>query len=526
MTGVTVLLAVAAIGFGFSRRFQISVIPLLLFGGFAVSLLFEPEYNVELQRTMELGIVFLVFAAGIELNPRRFRRQRKAVIWVALIQFFAATGIGFLWSFSLGFEGKTALYIAFALSSSSTLVIVRILSHGRQISRPFGRLVVGVLLVQDILIILIIVVMSKAKFGLGEVVLSLLETAVLGVLAFGFQKWIVPRFTVRWILGSELLLLVILAQLFFFSFLADFFELPLVAGAFAAGYSLSRFPFNGIARPLLLSLTDFFLALFFTALGAFVGIPDDPTILIKGILLGLILLIVTPPVVTVIAEFFGLSSRNAVEAGILLAQGSEFALVLGLTGYLTLEDFGRDELSLIACMVTFTMILSPLLANDRTVRWLLRFHPKQSRSYPRVGHCDHVLVIGFGTGGMWVVKSLVSAGHKVLVIDDDPAIIDRLSQSQIPCLRGDGSDLEVLNQAGADKAKLIVSAMQRPSESETILKLGVKAPVLVRVFEEKDAKRIEKLGGIPILNSKASVQTFMDWFVKSGHATDRPEPPE
>ena len=337
MTAITVLLCIAATGFGIARRFQIPVIPFLIFGGLSVSTWLPQENALDLQKALELGLTFLVFASGIELNPQRFGHHKKAVIWVGVLQFAAAASIGFLTARALGFGTKPALYLAFAISTSSTLVVVRLLSQGRQMAEPFGRLVVGVLLFQDVLMILLIIVFARLPEGGLAVLKGIGGTMGLAGLALASQRWFVSWLIIRRKRESELLLSMILAQLFVFTGLAHALNLPTVAGAFAAGLALSSFPVNGVVRALLSSLNDFFLAIFFTALGAFVGIPDDPTILLKGILLGLTLISITPPIVALVAERFGLSSRNAIEAGILLAQSSEFSLVLGITGHITAQ---------------------------------------------------------------------------------------------------------------------------------------------------------------------------------------------
>ena len=519
MTEITALLLIAATGFGIARRFGIPVIPFLLFGGITLSTFVSRDNAVDLQRALELGLTFLVFASGIELNPQRFGNQKKAVMCVGFVQFMAAGVLGFLVARALGFDAKPALYLAFALSTSSTLVVVRLLSQGRQMAEPFGRLVVGVLLFQDLLMILLIIIIARLPHGPIAVAYGVASTAVLGCLALASQRWFVPWFTLRRNLESEILLLVILAQLFFFTGLANLLQLPTVAGAFAAGLALSSFPVNGVVRALLSSLNDFFLAIFFTALGAFVGIPEDPVILIKGIVLGLVLIAISPPIVAAVAEHFGLSSRNAIEAGVLLAQSSEFSLVLGITGHITLGEISRDVLATIAWVAAFTMTITPLLTNDRLTRLILHFHPGRRRSRAPMDIKDHILVLGFGTGGMWVIKPLIAAGHTVLVVDDDPVVIDHLNQAKIPCLRGDGSDIHLLEEAGIERAKLVISSMRRPSEANTVLRFATKLPIIVRVFENRDAHEISKRGGTPILNSDAAAVKFIEWFQKTGRAT-------
>ena len=520
MTELAVLLLVAAIGMGISRYLGIPVMPLFLLGGIAISPLAGDRHHDHLEHALELGLVFLVFATGIELNPQRFAQQRRAVLLVGFLQFTLVAAIGYLMARFIGFKGIPALYMALALSTSSTLVVVRILIRGRRIAEPFGRLVVGVLLIQDILIILSILVLSGLNQGAAAVFENIGWASLLGLLTLAVHRWSPTRFLLQDRCNNEVLLLVVLTHLFLFVGMADSFGLPLVVGAFCAGFSLSPFPVNGVARTLLASLSDFFLAIFFTALGVFVGVPDDPVVLARGMALGLCLILVTPPVVTFIAETQGLSSRNAIESGILLAQSSEFALMLGITGQ-QMESLSLVDLQVIAWMAAFTMTLTPLLDNERVIRWLLRFHPEVHRKSSPAGLEDHILVLGFGTGGMWVVRPLLAAGHQVLVVDDDPAIIGHLDQAGIRCLRGDGSDLRVLTRAGAADARLIISSMRRPCEAVTFLRHFPGTPAIVRVFEREDAEAIERLGGIPVLNSEASAETFMEWFRKTDH-TRRP----
>jgi CPA2 family monovalent cation:H+ antiporter-2 len=124
----------------------------------------------------------------------------------------------------------------------------------------------------------------------------------------------------------------------------------------------------------------------------------------------------------------------------------------------------------------------------------------------------HVLMLGFGAAGMWVLKPLRAAGHDVLVVDDDPVVTTQLGKSGVPCLRGDGSDERTLEMAGARDAKLIIVSMRRPEDAAMVLRHAPGVPVVTRVFEESDAEWLARLGGTPILNPLAAADAFMDWF--------------
>jgi CPA2 family monovalent cation:H+ antiporter-2 len=288
-------------------------------------------------------------------------------------------------------------------------------------------------------------------------------------------------------------------------------DIPPVAGAFLAGFALAKFPANGVARGLLLTLTDFFQAIFFTTLGTLVVLPE-PVLVLKALGLVLVVLIVTPPLVTALAEWQGMTSRPAVESGLLLAQTSEFALVLGIAGSQLLGHITEETFSVITLVAVVTMTLTPFLATDGFTSFVLHFHPLRRRAKKSSQLKDHVVMLGFGAGGMWVLKPLLKEGYQVWVVDDDAAVIEQLQRMKIPCLLGDGSDTNVLASVGARRAKLILASMRRVGEAIRVLRYVRQVPVVVRVFESADAKRVQSLGGIPVLNSIAAADTFMGWF--------------
>ena len=121
-------------------------------------------------------------------------------------------------------------------------------------------------------------------------------------------------------------------------------------------------------------------------------------------------------------------------------------------------------------------------------------------------------MLGFGAAGRWVLKELSDAGHKVVVVDDDPAVIAQLEKMDVRCILGCGSERHVLDAAGANHARAILCSMRRVTDAENVLRLVHGIPILARVFEAADAERVRKLGGIPVPNSSASARRFIDWL--------------
>jgi monovalent cation:H+ antiporter-2, CPA2 family len=509
MTGITFLLLAAAVGFGISRRFGIPAIPLLIACGFLAAR-FLPLPGEFLESALMLGLTVMVFVAGMELNPERARGQEKAAFQVGLIQFLVLGAIGMVGALALGYSVETGTYVALALSASSTLVVVRLLQSRGQFFEPFGRLVTGVLLLQDILVIMAIPVVTRLPEGAGAVARGLLAIGGLLVLSGVILRWIAP-FAVRVLRrDEETILLVVLAILFSFLGLAYLFELPLVVGAFMAGLSLSGFPVAALLRGNLGSISDFFGALFFTALGAFLPLPDG-TAFLHALALSALVILVTPPLVALVAERAGFSARPALAAGLLLSQTSEFSLVVGLQG-VVIGQLAPEVFGVIVLTTILTMILTPFLATDRITWALMRRHPLRGRARLEKRPENHVLLLGAGRNGGTLLEMLIVTPCPLVVVDDDPALIGRIREAGVPVLRGDASDVEILREAGADRARIVVSTIRRREDNAPLLAMAHRVPVLVRAFNLEDGEWIRQRGGSPVLYSDAAARDFFDWY--------------
>jgi voltage-gated potassium channel Kch len=174
-----------------------------------------------------------------------------------------------------------------------------------------------------------------------------------------------------------------------------------------------------------------------------------------------------------------------------------------------------ETFSMIALVAVVTMTLTPFVATDRLAWRLLHVHPRWRRADTRGRMKGHVLMLGFGSTGMWVAKPFIESGRQLLVVDDDPVVIEQLGKMNIPCLRGDASDVKLLQRAGAKDADLIISALPRTADVLKILANRGHTPVIARTFEASDAAKIRKAGGLPVLNAEAAMTAFFEWFDQS-----------
>jgi CPA2 family monovalent cation:H+ antiporter-2 len=523
MIELAVLLGLAAVGLGLSRWTDLPAIPFLLVGSLALNaagFVGDPAF---VESVLFLSVSVLLFVVGTDLSLQRVGPYTSAALRIGLAQFVVLAGAGVGLAVGLDYSMTEALYLGLALAVSSTIVGVRLLQRRRQLFEPFGRTVVGVLLLQDGLVILLLPILTQFPVGTPALLRSVGGTAALLIGVGVVMKGVVP-FLLRRDLDAETQLLAVLGVLFSFMGVASWLDVPLFVAAFLAGVSLSGFPFSGIVHSETQPLYDFFAAIFFASLGVVIAIPAPETFW-HAALFGAVVLVVTPLVVTIVGEWAGLVARPSLESGLLLSQTSELSLVVGLQA-LVAGQIGDPVVSVIVLTTVFTMTATPLLTRDAVVWELLRWHPsRRAAALPDVPS-NHVLVLGGGRSAQPILRLLRESDYEVVVIDEDPAVVERLDDRGVTCVRGDGADLSVLLEAGAAQADIIVSTLRDPSVLDELLNyVSDTVPVLVRVFEDREADWVRARGGTPVQASHAAADAFMTWFVQEQAPVPGTNPP-
>jgi len=517
VTAFAIMLAAAALAFGLARLIRISPIPLLLLSGAGLRWLMDSmghELPHELIYEMtEIGLAMLVFTAGVELSPRRLRKRARPVLIVGTVQFLALGVAGISTAILLGYDPLTAVYLGCALSASSTLVVVRHLQQRRQMFEPFGRLVLGVLLLQDVFIILLLVALSNSPDGWLAMIAGLARAFGLGALAIACHRWFVPWVCRNLNLDEESLMLGAMAMLFAFSGLAYVLNLPFLVGAFLAGYALSAFPMNGLVRGMLGSISGFFLAIFFISIGFALTMPGWQ-MLQHCLIFIVVLVLVTVVLVTIVSEIVGYSTRASIESGILLSQTSEFSLLLAVIGVKN-GQITPELFSLIALITVTTMTLTPFFSRDNVAWGLMNLHPRYRRGEVQGDALSgHAILLGFGRAGPSTLAALKDDGIQAVVIDDDAAVIRRLIAQGVTCIQGDGSNPRVLAQAYAREARVVLCSMRRTNDVSKALDYlrGTDVKVMVRTFEPFESDSVRAEGGIPVETSPAAAETLLGWI--------------
>lgn len=530
MLEVTAILLASAIVYAIGRASRFPVLPMLILAGAVMAMVGHvPAFDIAgvtvvipdlmpdrefVIGMLQVGLAFLVFAAGMDMAPVRVGPQQGLALKVGLIQ-FSALGLLTGWlALRSGYDLEQALYLALAISASSTLVVVRLLKKRQELFESFGRMIIGVLLLQDVLVIGALVLLAALAHETPQQMLLPLEVTVgLVVGAIVLGKWVMPVVVERYRDEEETLLLVVLATLFAFIAIARAGDVPMVVAAFLAGLVLSGFPTRSLVRGLITSLTDFFMVVFFISLGALLHLPSRQAVL-DAIVVIVLVLVITPLLVAYVAEKAGMTSRGALEAGLILAQTSEFSLIVALIGLQT-EQINSDVFAIIVLVTVVTMMITPLWSSEMFVRWLMRFHPSPGPKTSIPDRRDHVVVIGGGTAGTLLSEKLRDAAVQLVIVDNDPMVIVRFRQQHCDAVWGEGDDEDTLREAGVERARVVIVTTGDLHHLQAVKHLVHRGiPVWLHAFEAKQAEAAQSLGAKTVTYSEAAAQSFMEWYAE------------
>lgn len=459
----------------------------------------------------DLGIMFLLFIVGLEINYTSLRLVGRASVIVGLGQVIFTAGIGYFIAQYLGFGVIASIYIAIALTFSSTVIIVKLLSEKKDLGSLYGKISVGVLLIQDLIAVLILIGlagMQTGGFEWWDPALFILK----GVAVFGVVLWlgrkILPFVFDRAARVPELLFLISLAWLFLLVTLVNRIGFSIEIAGLLAGLALANssehFQIASKIRP----LRDFFILVFFVLLGASLASSEFTGIGWPVLAFSLFVLIGNPLIVLVLMGLMGYRKRTSFLTGLTVAQISEFSLVLAALGY-KLGHLTLAEVSLITAVGVVTITLSTylILYADgifRRIKPVLSvFERKRVKEdgAPTEGFSKPIVLIGAHRTGRSIMMNLPK--EDLLVIDFDPEVIESLRKYKIDCLFGDIADEEILEKANLESAKLVVSTSPDLEDSLALLeelnKLGRRPKVILRAETEKDAEILYSRGADYVL---------------------------
>ena len=426
----------------------------------------------------EIGIAFLLFTAGLEISFKKIKEAGlKRIALIGFLQVGIIFAVAYFLAGWLGLTSLQAGYIGIILAFGSTMVDIKLLADRGELVTLHGRLVLGILLLQDLVAIVAIVVFTTGGFAIAPLTTAFAKLAAILVIAIVLQKYVLNklfRFAAR---SPELLFLSSLAVLFLFIILAYVSELSIVIGAFIAGVSLANSPFKIELESRISPLRDFFAILFFVALGmqvVFSGIGDR-MVLFWALLAGAF--IVKPIITLVLLRVSGYRSRTSFFTAISLAQLSEFSLIIGAIG-VSIGALDIPIFSTIILATIITMSITPYFIDfkDGMYRFfkapisLLKWLPmREDLEYESKG-VKEILMIGSHRMGGALMEELLSKKDKLLIVDYNPDVINVLKKKKISCIYGDITSPELLDKIDLKKLKLVISTIPCYEENLHLVK--------------------------------------------------------
>lgn len=474
----------------------------LLVGPSLLGLVKSPE-TIEVLGSF--GVALLLFIVGLGLNYRVIKEVGKVSLMTGLGQVLFTTLIGFLLVQALGYDTTAAIYIAIALAFSSTIIILKLLTDKKEQNKLYGKIAIGFLLVQDVIATFALLVASASGTS-GFNYESLVQLLAKAFLFIGVVL-LVTRFVIKPLtnfLSSSQETLFLFAIAWGFGIATLFLKLgfSLEVGALFAGVALAGMPYAQEVSSRLRPLRDFFVVVFFIALGAKLNIQDAGLVIWQALGLSAFVLIGNPIIVMVIMGILGYTKKTSFNAGLAVAQISEFSLIFMLLG-LRNGQISEQVVSLVTIVGIITIAVSSymIIYSNEIYKIIENYLRLFERKKVRIEHekrpsYDAVL-FGFKRGGIEFVRVFEKNTNKFLVVDYDPEAIDELERKNIPYVYGDATDLEMLDEINFSKVKLVVSVISDHDSNVFLLQhLEKRNPHAVVVCHADSIKQAVELYGL------------------------------
>ncbi len=463
----------------------------------------------------EIGIALLLFVVGLKLDLHLIRTVGPVALAAGLGQVLFTSLIGFGIAVALGLDLTTAAYVAVALTFSSTIIIVKLLSDKDEVDAPHGRIAMGILIVQDLVVVVVMIALSafggessSLAVDLGRVAL----TAAAFLLAIvALMRWVLPPLLEQLARTPELLVLFGIAWAVTLAAGGDALEFSEEVGAFLAGVSLASTRYREAISARLVSLRDFLLLFFFIDLGArfeFTGIADQ---VVPAVLLSVFVLVGNPIIVMAITGFMGYRKRVGFRTGLTVAQISEFSLIFAALG-LSLGHIDESAVGLITTVGLITISISTyaILGSDALFARLEpvlgifeREAPRDADFEAEGGPPPKVLLVGLGRYGRPLAERFVREEVPVLAVEIDPEVLHRWNDSQVRTTYGDIEDPELLGNLPLDEVEWIISTTADVHANLSLLAAaehhGFHGRTAVAAHGPEDVERLESAGADLVL---------------------------
>ncbi len=464
----------------------------------------------------ELGVAFLLFSVGVESELSKFRELGKiAIIGTILQVLLTVLLVFFMNGFLHALNFEQALYLGLIVAFSSTTIVVKILSDSREINTLHGRLMIGFLLMQDVLVIIAMPFLTTLGPvpSIGAMGRIAAQIIVVLLLAFLMNRHVYPKLFAFASRSDELFFLSAMSSVFLFIFISYILSFPMAVGAFIAGVTISTLPYSSEVSNRIRGVRDFLATIFFVTLGiqitpSFVNFPLGLAVLLIGIVF-----ILKPLVLYAITLLSGYGNKVSIAVALALAQVSEFGFIIASQGKPILDNTA-GLYSFVILLIAVSMAATPYFVGFTPVAYnfiVNNFRPivesvrKRSFLYRRINVLGnipqkmnaHIVVFGGGTVGSGIAEML-SKKAPVVIIDSDPEVVSGFMGKGMGALYGSADNPEIWAKASTEKASIVVMATPsaRPALAlvRHLARLKKKPMIFARAHYYRDSMALYEAG--------------------------------
>lgn len=448
----------------------------LIIGYIICGILISPYFfnlmnsHESLETFAKMGVAVLLFMVGLGLDPKSTKDVGKVAIITGLGQIIFTVIVGFFISLALGFSPIVAIYLALAISFSSTIIVIKFLSDKGDTHTLYGKISISFLIVQDLVAILILMIVSSlngstdfSSFAIQKV---LLGAGMIGAL-FLFSIFILKPVTKIIAKSQELLLLFSVGWAFALASLFAYAGFSIEIGALLAGVSLSVSHYRHEISSKMKPLRDFFLLIFFILLGSQLHFGNVANMFLPILVLSAIVIVGNPIIMMTLMGFLGYTKRTSFFSGLAVSQISEFSFILIALG-VSVGHLNGEILSLITLIGLITMACSTYAMNGSNS--LYKFFSKPLEIFERKGrkideskyHSEQqydVILFGYNRIGYSLKETFGKMKKSILIVDNNPEVIQKLVRAGVSCRYGDAANIELLNELPLSESKLVLSTI-------------------------------------------------------------------
>ncbi|MEX0941550.1 MAG: cation:proton antiporter family protein [Pseudomonadales bacterium] len=509
------LLISAALGTVAVKLRQPLIVAFILVGILAGPAVFDwVSAEKEIHLLAEIGVTMLLFVVGLKLDMHLVRNLGPVALATGLGQLVFTIIFGYLIGIGLGMDWVHALYVAIALTFSSTIIIVKLLSDKREIDSLHGRIAMGFLIVQDVAVVIAMMVVGSLSVadmdagGAGALLVTVVSKLIAaGVFVAVMMNFVLPRLMELLARSQELLLIFAIAWGTSMATLGEVAGFSKEVGGFLAGFSLASTQYREAISSRLGSIRDFLLLFFFVNLGSQLEFGALGEELIAALIFAVFVLIGNPVIVMAIMGFMGYRRRTGFLAGLTVAQISEFSIIFVAMG-MSMGHIHDNTLGLITLvgLVTITistyMILNSEFLYQHLSPWLGIF--ERANTYRETDATDdevpgtEIIVFGLGRYGGRLAEQLHQRGLRVLGIDFDPEVVRAARQTSMPVKFGDMGNSDFIDHLDFDEVRWVVSAVPELEANlhlaQALRQVRFRGNLAATAHTERDALKLKEAG--------------------------------